>query len=140
MLPPAGGLTYAAPERPDLLLMPLGESPKASPGDSNANGVVGADRNGVAHGGLSSPIESDATSSEALKPFQGQYLRFSVACPWLESRVPDSTIRELSVVFQYSRSGLPEHVNGSVMGVAYGYLVDSVGKGGHLGFTGQLPE
>jgi hypothetical protein len=72
----------------------------ALPGDSNANGVAGADRNGVAHGGLSSLTESDATSSAALTPFPDQYQKVSVACPWLESTVPKRMIMELDVVFQ----------------------------------------
>jgi DNA primase len=108
-----------------------GKSPNL--GHPSANGVEDVGRDGAVHDEPSSSTRDDTASPVVLRPFQGQYYKFAVKCPWLESRVPDSEIRELYGAFQYSNPSRKSAWSGRVMlpvrdveGILYGYLGRSI--------------
>lgn len=79
-----------------------------------------------------SPTEGN---SEPLKPFTGQYHKYAVVCPWLESRCPDAAVRERYGVLFYQNDKRKSNVNRHVLipvkdieGVQYGWLARNIGE------------
>jgi len=77
----------------------------------------------------SGSIGSESANSE-LKPLaKDTWRKFSVACPWLEERIPDAGVRERFGVFCYNNPARKSAWSGRVMipikdaeGVLFGYL------------------